>query len=40
MYKGIELTSQDDYIFDTRPYDDAINMNKVRFIEKETRIFK
>ncbi len=33
MYKGIESTSIDNYIFDTLPYNPEINISKVRNIE-------
>lgn len=37
MYKGIEMTSIDNYIFDTLPYNEEINIDEIRNIENSLR---
>ncbi len=37
MYKGIEMTSIDNYIFDTLPYNADINIDEIRRIENSLR---
>lgn len=37
MYRGIEMTSIDNYIFDTLPYDEEINIDEIRNIENSLR---
>lgn len=37
MYEGIEITSQDSYIFDTLPYNPEINMDEIRLVESKLR---